>query len=514
MTTVVVSDERVPMRDGVLLAADVVRASRESPRPALLIRTPYSRAAMRLVHDVVDLARSGWVVVVQDVRGRFDSGGMFTPFEQEVDDGWDTVEWCSAQGWCDGRVAMTGWSYVGATAWLAAASRHPALLAVNPVVGAGDIDTAMLRVGGAFQIGLVQPWVLGLSASDPAASPEHRSAAAALGARWPELLRSAPDEDAVAALVPWYGRWRRGEVRPSRPLAVDAAAYQIAGWYDVFCESALRHWSTQRDAGRPQRLVIGPWSHSNGLSNVHPELDFGGSANGTYGGVLPAAIQWMLDVLDGRPAESGIACFVMGEGWRQMADWPPATAEMVLHLGADLVPPEPVADGLSITHHPAAPVPTLGGRVLGPFLPMSGPVDQQPAEQRSDTLVFSGPPLADDLVVLGAVTAQIVLETTVGPADVCVTLSDVHPDGRSMHVLDGVRRVHLEPGTREAVTVELGNIAQVFRAGHRIRLRVAGSCFPRVDVYPPSVPSEEGRRRPVVHTVHVRESTLCLPVEA
>jgi putative CocE/NonD family hydrolase len=522
-----VIDCRVPMRDGTLLAADVVRVADAGRQPVLLVRTPYSRAAMRLAHDVIGLARDDWTVVVQDVRGRFDSGGRFTAFEQEVDDGYDTVEWCATQPWSDGRVAMTGWSYVGATQWLAALSGHPALLAINPVVGAGDIADAMLSEGGAFQVGLVQPWVLGLAASDPAADDEHRSAAGTLGGQWAQTLRAAPGLDPVAELVPSYRSWRTGgerEVTASvhgRYDRVRVAAYQVAGWYDIFCESALRHWQGMAASAHPQRLVIGPWSHSNGLSNLHPEVDFGPEGNGVYGGRTGGEVHWMRRVLDGEDVPTGISCFVMHEGWRELTAWPPPTRDLVLHLDRDALheTPPAAAGEVELNHDPHDPVPTWGGRVLGPFLPMPGPVDQRTVEARDDVLVFTSDLFEAPVAVLGMVTARVRATSTARSMDVVVKLCDVHPDGRSINIVDSVRRVDLQPGEWVDVEVDVGSTAYCVRPGHRLRLHVAGSNFPRFDVNPGTgdAPGTALRLDPAVHRIAwgpERGSVLRLPVDA
>lgn len=487
MSAVEVRDERVPMRDGVLLAADVVLADPATPRPVLLVRTPYSRGAMRLVHDVLGLARSGWAVVVQDVRGRFDSGGTFVPFAQEIDDGYDTIDWCARQPWSDGRVAMTGWSYVGATQWLAAAAAHPALLAINPIVGAADIDAAMVREGGAFQVGLVQPWALGLAASDPRATDEHRQRAGQLGAAWPQTLRAPAAQDPVAELLPYYAAWRDGSADAERfpHEHVGVASFQVAGWYDIFCESALRHFTALASSGRPHRLVIGPWSHSNGLSNLHPEVDFGGPANGAYGGVLGGALDWMRRALDGEDVPSGVSCFVMHGGWQELPSWPPAAAARLLHLGPGTLSAAPTAPGeVMLEHDPDDPVPTRGGRVLGPFLPLPGPVDQRPIEARADVAAFTSEPLDEPLTVAGQVVARVVLTTSAEVVDVVVRLCDVEPDGRSLNVVDSVRRLKATPGEELHVDVTVGSTAYVFRTGHRVRVHVAGSSFPRFDVQP------------------------------
>jgi putative CocE/NonD family hydrolase len=434
-------------------------------------------------------------VVVQDVRGRFDSDGTFTPFTQEVDDGFDSVDWCARQPWSDGRVAMTGWSYVGATQWLAALSRHPALLAINPIVGGGDIGESMLRVGGAFQIGLVQPWALGLAASDPRADDAHRQRAGELGAAWPQTLRAPAGADPVAELLPHYRDWRVGTTQAGADGydELDAATFQVAGWYDIFCESALRHFTALAGSPRPHRLVMGPWSHSNGLSNLHSEVDFGGSANGAYGGVLGGALDWVRRVVDGEAVPSGVSCFVMHEGWREMAEWPPQTSAYVLHLGdGTLSTTQPAGGHIVLRHDPDDPVPTRGGRVLGPFLPPPGPVDQRPIEGRDDVAVFTTEPLTEPLTVIGAVTAQLSVTSTASSMDVAVKLCDVEPDGRSLNVVDSVARVQLTPGQPVPVEVTVGSTAYCFRAGHRVRVLVSGSNFPRFDVNP---------ERPAEHTV-------------
>ena len=506
MTALEVRDERVPMRDGTLLAADVVLEAGSGPRPVLLVRTPYSRGAMRLVHDVVGLARSGWVVVVQDVRGRFDSEGTFAPFVQEVDDGYDTVDWCARQPWSDGRVAMTGWSYVGATQWLAALSRHPALLAVNPVLGGGDIGASMLREGGAFQVGLVQPWVLGLAASDPRADDEHRRRAGQLGAVWPETLRARVDDDPVAELLPHYRDWRRGQVSGAvgRFDELDVASFQVAGWFDIFCESALRHFTALAGSARPHRLVMGPWSHSNGLSNLHSEVDFGGEANGGYGGLLGGALDWVRRVVDGESVPSGMTCFVMHEGWRELPSWPPPATAYSLFFGDGTLGASPgESSGARVLRHdPEAPVPTRGGRVLGPFLPPPGPVDQRPIEDRSDVAVFTSDRLNEPLTVLGPVTALVSVASSSPSLDVAVRLCDVEPDGRSLNVVDSVTRLSVQPGEPVLVDVALGSTGYCFRPGHRVRAIVSGSNFPRFDVHP---------EHPAEHTVRWGEgSGSCL----
>jgi putative CocE/NonD family hydrolase len=224
--------------------------------------------------------------------------------------------------------------------------------------------------------------------------------------------------------------------------------------------------------------------------------------------VLGGALDWLRRVLDGETVPSGMTCFVMHEGWRELPAWPPPCSPYVLHLGDGALTTEPPVGGgvVVLRHDPGDPVPTRGGRVLGPFLPPPGPVDQRPVEARDDVAVFTSEPLVEALTVLGAVGAQLRVESTADSLDVAVRLCDVEPDGRSLHVLDSVARVQVAPGEAVTVDVGLGSTAYRFRTGHRVRLIVSGSNFPRFDVNP---------EQPAAHTLHLGPGTgscLSLPV--
>lgn len=237
------------------------------------------------------------------------------------------------------------------------------------------------------------------------------------------------------------------------------AAFQVAGWYDIFLESSLRHWAANQAVERPQRLVIGPWSHSNGLSNLHPEIDFGAGANGVYMGVLGAALHWMRRVLDGAAVEPGISCFVMGEGWRELASWPPPARDLGLHLSTGpigacglagdgaLLRRRPTTNGTDeVRHDPADPVRTRGGRGLGPFLPLPGPVDQRLVEGRRDVLVYTSELLDESVPVVGMIRARLAVDSAARSLDVAVKVCDGYPDGRSINVVDSIRRVDVVAG--------------------------------------------------------------------
>jgi hypothetical protein len=485
----VVTDERVAMRDGVRLAADVIRPDDAQRHPVLLIRTPYGRPGLWAGHDPAGWARRGWSVVLQDVRGRGSSEGTFRPFHQEVPDGYDTVAWCAEQPWSDGRVSMTGMSYNGATQWLAALSRPPALRAISPSVIGADFLDEFAYEGGAFHQGFMSAWALALAATGT--DPETVVKATELIRQWPDLLGDDSGRKAIAEVFPDYAEWVPRQPDYWEPVnvadahpALDVPAWRLAGWYDLFCEGTLAAYAeSTRSMTSPQRLIVGPWTHARMNEQAAPELDFGPDAHGL---LLAAELETFLRAaLDGEPARTGVTVFVMGENaWRDLPSWPPTSTAMRWWLGPDggLLPSGPRTGDVSWRHDPADPVPTRGGRTLQGGLPMAGPVDQRINESRPDVLVWTSEPLDEDLTVIGTISAELAVQSTAAAYDVVLKVCDVHPDGRSLNVIDGVRRVEGAPGQVQDVRIRVGSTAMTFRRGHRIRVSLASSDSPRLDL--------------------------------
>lgn len=503
------SDVRVPMRDGATLAADVFLPDDRAPRPAILARTPYSRATARAGHDPVALARAGWAVVVQDVRGRFDSHGTFDPFHQEGPDGADTIAWIADQPWCDGRVAMVGASYLGLSQWQAALEQPPALKAVAPMVVGGEVRDSWMYEGGALQLGFAVPYALLLALSgepDDAAQEQLLDVGRDIGAAVRIPLASHP----LRVLFPPFERWidasDDGYWSPldfaSRARKVEVPAFQVAGWYDIFCESNLAHHVALRDgagtsaARDGQRLIVGPWVHAGLFAPSTAEFDFGLEASGLLEGLPGSQLDWLQQAVDGEEVDGGVSVFVMGSGrWVDLDAWPPPARPLRLYLSSQAGANSLHGDGTLLTAPPPAgrdrfrydpddPVPTHGGRTLGRAVPLAGPADQRVVEQRPDVLVYTSEPLDHDVTVIGQVVATVMFASDGASADVTVKLVDVWPDGRALNVVDSVRRVPLEPGVAVPVEVTVGSTAQCFRAGHRIRVEVSSSNFPRLDRNP------------------------------
>lgn len=509
-----VTEARILMRDGAALLADVAVPDDGELHPVLLVRTPYGRASLRAAHDPVGLARLGWAVVTQDVRGRFASEGEFAPFHQELADGADTVAWCAHQPWSDGRVAMTGASYNGATQWLAAAAGSPELKAISPVVSSLDYRDGWSYEGGAFRFAFMTSWALGFASSDPRAPAARSRRAAAKLDRWPGPTRRPADDPEVASLFPAYGHWASPEDREywraidvrRRVRQMDLAGYHVAGWYDIFCEASIDAYqamvrgSASEYSRRSQRLVIGPWTHTGVYFPGTGYATFGSAADGIARGIPQEMVAFLRDALDRRQVPSGVSIFILGTNrWSEFDSWPPPSKPSLLHLssaGGAAGSGGAVGDGRLLVaapehagvdryrHDPADPVPNHGGRTLSPGLPLAGPIDQRVIESRPDVLVYTGDRLTHDLTVIGSVKAFIPFASSAERADVAVKLVDVHPDGTALNVVDSVQRTAGHTGRTRRVEVGLGSTAVTFRRGHRIRVEVSSANFPHLDCLP------------------------------
>ncbi|SCD81699.1 hypothetical protein GA0115240_124321 [Streptomyces sp. DvalAA-14] len=526
------SEVEAVMRDGTVLRADLHRPpAGRGPWPVLLARCPYGKRdpgiLARLAPDAA--ARRGYLVVLQDTRGRFASDGDWEPLVHERDDGYDTVRWAARLPGADGRVAMYGPSYLGQAQWAAAAAAPPELVAVLPEFAWSDPYDGLLARGGVPERGLVTQWSLGLGQEvlrrRYATAPRELRRALA---QWADAVAALDRPDAPA------GAWdpeilRRLPVpgRPDGPAARPAyaasapprlPAFTVAGWYDAFVQGSLDHHHRAGGAGHPAALLVGPWSHGNQTARVGA-ADFGRDADQAAidGGrsLLDRELDWLDAVLgkDGadRPA-GGALVFVMGVNrWRRLDRWPPesvATTWFLRAAGAlSIRPPAPGEAPDTFRHDPADPAPVRGGALLLTAGYPAGPFDQRPVEARPDVLVFTSRPLAGPLEVIGRVRVTLTVAASAGPADWVARLCDVAPDGTSVNLTDGIARTG-GPGPAEApveVPVDLWSTAHVFRPGHRLRLQVAAAGRPRWESLSPAAV------RTVFHDAD-RLSRLVLPV--
>jgi uncharacterized protein len=523
--------------------------------------------------DLAAFTRAGYSVVVQDTRGRFGSEGRFDPFTAESADGADAIAWTAEQSWCTGDVAMTGSSYYGATQWLAAATRPEGLRAIVPQITSDGYYEGWSYQGGALQLGFLLSWTLGnlvladaarLAQTGCAGGERFRDVIAALDGV-DGLYRKLPlvHQMAFDDLAPYYREWLehptyddfwRATAPRERYADVTVPSLNVGGWFDCFLGGTLRNYRGMKAAGgsptaRKPRLVIGPWAHGL-MGGEFPEHRFGAMANSMLAGITDLQIRFLDRHVKGRADalddERPVRLFVMGANvWRDEADWPvPDTQYRRLYLhsrgaaGSDLEDGElsPIVPGDeppdAYLYDPRDPVPTVGGSTFLPgFLigANSGPRDQRSIEQRRDVLCFTSQPFERDTEVTGPITLVLFASSTATDTDFTGKLVDVHPDRRAMLLTDGILRARyrnsisapepLRPGVAYELTIDLQATANLFKRGHRLRLEISSSNFPRFDRNTNSggTIADEDERDFVVAVNHVfhdhgRPSHLVLPV--
>jgi putative CocE/NonD family hydrolase len=532
----------IPMRDGIRLSANVFLPAAQGRYPVLLIRTPYGKGEQPLAGYNLFL-ESGYALVIQDVRGRFDSQGSFDPLHQETADGSDTLDWIARQPWSTGAIGMVGGSYLGIVQWRAAISGNPHLKVIAPAVaGIDEYRDRFYSTGGAFKLGHRMLWIA-----------ENICQARLNLPSFERLLRHLPlrsmDKAACGHSVPFFQQaldhpsydhfWRAVSTRPHMPR-IRTPAFIIAGWYDNFAESDLEAFQLLTAHGVPARLLVGPWTHAlTGDPNI--------SRFGRQAGIPLRRLQlewfnrWLKNTTDANP-QPPVRIFVMGDNrWRDEQEWPlRRTQVLAFYLSSQRAANSLAGDGEllpkprrrtrqdSFVYDPQNPVPTLGGQVCcNPRLFPWGPADQTPVEKRPDVLVYTSPPLQERLEVTGIVRASLFVSTSAPDTDFTAKLVDVFPDGKAINLTDGILRLRYrhslehpepaQPGKLYHIQIDLGPTSNAFLPGHRIRLEVSSSNFPRFDRNPNTGrwPAEETSLQTARQTVyHGRRypSRLLLPV--
>ena len=544
-------DVRVPMRDGVELSADIYLPRGAGAVPAVLMRTPYSNSIEVMISKGRRLAGSGYACVIGDCRGRWDSDGEYYPFLNEAEDGFDTQEWIGAQPWCAGRIGTAGASYVGTTQWRPAPLASGFLKCMAPRVICADYHGGLLYPGGALQLNVAMTWGMRTHARTGQDIDFHN---------WTEAFRSLPVVDMDTSggrRLPFWKDWVTHPAYDDYWAAMDdepkwgriqAPAFNMGGWYDLYASQTFSNFNGLRlDGGseeaRRSRLIVGPWPHSLSTSTRTGDIDFGESS---LVDLELEELRWFDHWLKGRDngitEEPPLRLFVMGVNeWRDEHEWPLARtdwqdwhlhsggrANSVLGDGALVreAPGDEPADGF--VYDPEHPVQTLGGNnCCSPHIVPWGPHDQRPVEMRGDVLVYTSPVLEEDLEVTGPVEAVLYAATDGPDTDFTAKLVDVSPSGYAMNLCDGIRRgryresreqaTMLEPGKVYEYRIDVGVTANVFRRGHRIRLEVSSSNFPRFDRNPNTgnpygMDAELRRAQQSVHHCRACPSRLRLPV--
>ena len=517
----------VKMRDNLTLRADIYRPKADGQFPVLLQRTPYDK------NNGVDFglkaAAQGYVVIFEDVRGRYASEGEWYTFKNEPNDGYDTIEWAAALPYSNGKVGMFGGSYVGATQMLAAIAHPPHLAGICPVVTASNYHANWTYQGGAFELWFDESWTSGLAMNTFDRSLG--SSGNAMNGIWKLPLTEYPlftfphpldDVTSSASLAPYFLDWLQ---HPSyddywKRVSIEehfgditVPALHIAAWYDIFLGGSLRNYEGIKAHGgsdaarRGQRLLVVIGGHSGGGRKIG-EVDFGPEAE--RGAENDVTLLWYDFLFKGVQNEFAtgkpVKIFVMGANqWREEDDWPLPRAQSTkyfLHsagkansLRGDgtLSPATPSRESTDeYVYDPANPVPTVGGPLccdsghLGP-----GPRDQRAVEAREDVLAYSTPAMAKDMEVTGPVSVELYAKSSAVDTDFTAKLVDVGPDGFAQNMTEGIVRARyrdsqeqpalMNPDQVYKFTIDLWATSNVFRKGHVLRLEISSSNFPRFD---------------------------------
>ncbi|BCW70755.1 esterase [Arthrobacter sp. NicSoilB8] len=500
------------MRDGVTLSGDVYRTNDGEPRSTVLMRTPYCKddpAHANTWINVLRAVESGWVVVVQDVRGRFRSEGHFVPFVNEADDGVDTIQWVREQPWSDGKVGMVGGSYVGISQWLAAARNPEGLIGIVPAVTADDVHSGWLYEDNNVLLGFLAHWVSILLASSgmdektrPRIAALERNVADGRIRTFHQLVEEAGE------FAPYLQDWRdrsRSLVDPELAGLVEVPAFVIGGWFDIFLRGTVASFVRREAAGTQNphdRLLVGPWAHGL-MGGWFPARSFGPGSS--FDSLDPTSLQlgWLEEVRDGgNQSAPPVSVFSMGaDEWRCFSSWPPQDAHrMQLQLRPNVVEsPKTSADdrhGFSLE----PPVPTIGGRTFFPGYKVganSGPRMLEAMHARKDVHTFVSDPLADDIEILGTVACRLEVASA-GPTPVVVKLATLDGTGPSQLLCEGSSYSRPGGGSAESITVDLGSTAIRIAKGTRLCAYVATSDFPRLEDGPRTFLNVCGDKGPVL----------------
>ena len=518
---------------GAMLAVDVYRPDGPGPFPTILVRTPYHRTGS--LGAARPFVERGYAFVIEDCRGKYDSGGEFRPLRDEAEDGRATLDWVAEQRWCNGRIGMWGRSYLGIVQVPAASGGHEALRCMAPSVAPGSFFRDWVRYDGCFALGNAGRWALTHASSRTQPPLQHFT--------WDELCGLASPEEIAArvgfptpALVEWAEHdaydsyWEEiDQTRMHAQIAVPGL--HAGGWFDHLTRGQFEAYGNIRDRGGSelartgQRLLIGPWGHTNtgnrgGEHCRYGEWDFGPAAD------FPL-LEHELDFMDLylREMDNGFAdrppveLFLIGANrWVGLDDWPPPGGETQRWYldssgGANMrsgrldrvIPERSAAD--SYAYDPGNPVPTRGGQIYW-GLQYAGPASQFPVVNRSDVVYYRSCALERPLAAIGEVELELTITSDAEDTDFIARLCVEESSGTITCLNTGSLRCRyrnswsepepLKPGELTAIKLRLGQIGCRFPAGSRIGLMITSSDFPRILPHPNSMAPTWREKKPVV----------------
>jgi putative CocE/NonD family hydrolase len=515
------------MRDGVKLYVDVYLPATPGRYPTIVWRTPYGVQRDGSHEALIKFAMNGYAVVAQDVRGRYESDGLWEPFRNEAKDGFDTIEWAAVQPFSNGKVATEGGSYNGHNQWQAASLNPPHLVAAFPALASTNIYGNWLTMGGAFRLSFNYGWGV-VRMPNRIMLPQywHTEAYAPEELKYENILMHLPlkDGDLVSAGTPvqHYRDWIKHERYDDYWKSISdeehfdkitVPVHTSGGWFDIFLAGTINGYVGMKNKGAtPEaregaRMIIGPWGH--GPTQSFGGVDFTPAANvNQFETELRFFDYHLKGIKNGLDAEAPVKLFYMGVNkWRSEKDWPvPGTHYQELYLNSngaansvrgdgELSFKKPAAIGVdTYRYDPQNPVPTTGGNNCCGTPTLAGPRDQRQLERREDIVVYTSEFLQNALTIAGPIKVKLFAATDGPDTDWMIKLVDVYPDDTAMPISEGILRAKfregldkirlLTPNQVYEYTIELTATANVFKPGHRIRVDITSSNFPQFDRNP------------------------------
>jgi predicted acyl esterase len=468
----------VPMRDGKYLAADLYTIDTLTPKPTILIQTPYNK---NLYHLIIGLPESqapfdsiNYNYLIADWRGFYGSASADSIGYDRGLDGYDLVEWIAVQGWSNGRVGTWGLSALGIIQFMTAKHQPPHLICCVPAVSSAKTEYTDYYYGGDYLL-------------------EYTAMRASLGFTLENLILAHYKHDLF---------WTLAEILTDYPDSINVPMLLVTGWYDHNDDAPLDMFYSLQDNSAPEvrdkhKFVIGPWTHS-GLGKLEQgELTYPDGVDSLRQISFRIFDHYLRQINNGYETEPVIRYYMMGENqWRTTEDWYAVSDRtdtfyfsMYETLSND--PPAIANPPDSFYYDPRNPCPSTGGNRFNPFNSsvIVGPRDQRDSvESRSDVLLYSTPVLTEPLTIAGNIQVKLSVSSDCEDTDFTVRLTDVYPDGRSMLICGGIRRMRFRnsfsseelmiPGNIYEVTIELKNIAYTFLSGHRLRIIISSSDYP------------------------------------
>lgn len=552
--------QAVPMQDGVNLYADVYLPREEGKYPTIVVRTPYGVQRDGMHETMIKFARHGYAVVLQDVRGRYESEGIWEPFRDEARDGYETIEWSAKQPFSNGKVGTQGGSYLGHNQWAAASQKPPHLVCIFPGVASTNIYANWLSMGGAFRLSFNYGWgVVRMPHRIMLPQYWHSADYTTENLKYDNILTHLPlidgDLQSGNEVVQHYRDWLTHESYDDywksisdeeRFDQISVPSHTYGGWFDIFVQGTvngfvgMRNHGATPEARNGARMIIGPWGH--GPSKAFGGIEFGDHA---FIDMFERQLEFydyhLKGIQNGIANEKPVKIFYMGVNrWHGEDNWPiPGTKDTELYIESDgkansvrghgkLSFSKPGREGSDqYRYDPLMPVPTTGGNNCCGTPTAAGPQDQRPVEQREDVLVYTSDFLTDSLAIAGQVRMKLFAATDGPDTDWMIKLVDVYPDGYALPVSEGILRARfheglnkislLSPGQTYEFDIEMTPTANVFLPGHRIRVDITSSNFPQFDRNPNTgAPlGSDAKTRVAEQTIYhggMKASNIILPV--